>query len=150
MEDKEIASTYDVIVRANIKLPKQYHNMIKAKWKRSYRHGNDYIRLCDLKSYYLAYDIYIASVLNRPGTATALAVLSDDHDVVLGFAIIETVQPFQYILHYVYVQKDMRGNGIARSMLPPPDQIVTITHLTKTGLQLWNSKYPKAIFNPFA
>lgn len=147
MEDKEINSSYELIGFRGTILPKQYHNMIKAKWKRSFRHGNDYIRLCDLKSYYLAYDTYIASILQRAHVMVLLAVLSDNHDIVLGFCIFER-NHHQGILHYVYVQKDFRKIGIAKMIVPT--QIDIITHLTRTGLELWNSKCPKAIFNPFA
>lgn len=124
-------------------LPERYRNLIYSKWMRSYRHGNDYIKLSDSDSYYSAYRRHIDRVLEFKDTVVRLAVLTDDLDVVLGFSVSRGT-----ILDYVHVHKDMRRMGIGKKLIPPG--IAWVTHLTKTGLTIWGSKYSDWKFNPFA
>jgi len=145
MGNKEVLeSSYTIIRYAGFILPNRYRNLIRSRWMRSFRHGNHYIGLCDSDSYFEAYSRYIDRILCRL-TIVRFAVLSEDHDVVLGFSIMELGQ-YGTILHYVHVQKDYRQQGIAKKLVPPFD---TFTHLTKTGMKLWSTKAPKAKFNPF-
>ena len=123
-------------------LPKQYVNLVRSRWMRSYRRCNDYMRLVDADSYYHAYSNYITVVLGRPRTIVRLAVLSDDNDVALGFSVCELK-----VLHYVDVPKVYRKKGIGRSLVP--EQIEWFTHLTRIGARLWSTKAPHAKFSPF-
>jgi len=123
-------------------IPKSY-NVVFAKWLRSFRQGNDYVKLASPAKYYEAYHIYIERILRSPKTTIRFAVLTEDRDVILGFSVFQS-----NILHYVHVQKEVRKQGIARSLIPP--SIDTITHLTKTGLIIWSNKHPEWVFNPFA
>lgn len=123
---------------------REIKNLILAKWMRSFRRGNDFIKLIDSDSYYAAYTHYVLHVLARPGAELRMAVLADDRDVVLGFAIIE-----KSTLHYVFTNKDFRRNGIATSLIGNPKKIEWITHLTKSGLNLWPSLLSRAKLNPF-
>lgn len=144
MEDsgeKEIAA-YVVLKFRGPNLPKEYLNYIKAKWMRSYRYNNDFIRLVDSDSYYSAYGPFLVSVILRPNASVRVAVLSGETDVALGFSVIENET-----LHYVFVHKDFRKNGIATKLIPT--KISSFTHLTKKGLELWPTKLKEAKFNPF-
>lgn len=94
------------------------------------------------EAYYSTYHRYIIGILTRPETFVRMAVLAGADDVVLGFSVVRGTT-----LDYVHVHRDQRGQGIARSLVPP--DIDTISHLTKTGLTIWGSKYSKWIFNPF-
>lgn len=141
MGDKEtLEPGYKVIRIQGPKLTEHYFNLIIAKWMRSYRYSNEYMKLTDSKSYFKAYQAYITKLL--PKTIVRLAVLWDDADVVLGFSVISDT-----LLHYVYVGKDFRNNGIGKTLVPI--QITEFTHLTKAGLALWPQKAPDAKFNPF-
>lgn len=135
--------TYTVISYPGILLPASYIGLVYSKWKRSLRYGNDYFRLITPESYYAAYDAYITKILRSANAVVRLAVLSDDHDVALGFAVTRGS-----ILDYVHVQKDMRRYGIGTKLVPA--EITTITHLTRTGLSIWGSKFKDWKFNPFA
>lgn len=136
-------ASYQIISYRAQALPEAYRNMIYAKWMRSLRTGNDYFKLIQPRIYYDVYNQYIKSILARPLTIVRLAVLSDDPDVVLGFSVSED----SHILHYCHVHTDSRNQGIGSSLVP--FQVAVITHITKIGLSIWNSKYPDAIFNPF-
>lgn len=135
--------SYKIIRSPASELTEQYRPMVYSKFLRSNRHGNDWFKLIDQDAYYSAYRSYIASLLARPLAMISLAVLFDDPDVVLGWALTENK-----ILHFVYVNKDNRQIGVARALIRDPFD--TFTHLTKTGLFLWQSKFLDAVFNPFA
>ena len=139
----QVEASYTINYYSGEGLPKQYHALVYSKWLRSLRHGNDYFKLVDSDSYYKAYGAYIASILKRPEASVLLAVLTDDPDVCLGFSVREGE-----ILHYVHVHRDQRGVGIGSLLMA--GSIKTITHVTKAGLKVWNKKFPRAKFNPFA
>jgi GNAT superfamily N-acetyltransferase len=136
-------SSYSIISYPAEALPKAYQNMIYSKWLRSLRYSNDFFKLIDGDSYFSSYQKYIGLILSRPSTLVRLAVLTDDHDVVLGWAVVEGA-----ILHYVHVHKDHRKQGIATSLVPKGVEV--ITHITRPGLSIWANKMPGVILNPFA
>jgi len=111
-------------------------------WKNSLRYGNEYFKLIEKKAYFETYQRYIELLLNRPGTVVRLAVLSDDQDIALGWSAIDGAA-----LHYIHVTHEYRNQGIARSLVPC--KIDTITHLTRSGMSIWQSKLTHAVFNPF-
>ena len=123
-------------------LPSNYQNFVIARWLRSFRYGNDYIKLVDSDSYYEAYGRYVRNVLEQQSTIVRLAVLEDNPDVAFGFSV-----SAGKVLHYVYVGLDYRNQGIGKHLVPI--EVSEFTHLTKTGLKLWTSHAPKAKFNPF-
>lgn len=138
----EDQSSYKIISFKASNFPETYRNMIYSKWLRSLRYGNEYFSLIDPKIYFEVYESYINSLLKRPLSIVKFAVLTDDPDVVLGWSLIEDNK-----LHYVYVQKDMRGQGIAQELCKEPFD--TITHITLKALNIWNKHYKHVIFNPF-
>lgn len=109
----------------------------------SLRFGNDMFRLIDHVEYYKTYHQFVERILDHPTTVVRIAVLSDDHDVALGFSVSRG-----NVLDYVHVHKDYRRIGIGRSLVPAG--IEWITHVTKTGLTIWGSKAGHWKFNPFA
>jgi GNAT superfamily N-acetyltransferase len=142
MEDK-IESSYSVISYPAFQLPETYRNMIFSKWLRSLRYGNDYFKLINSDDYYETYNKVIVNILKNPSAVVRIAVLTDAPDVVLGWSVHRGP-----ILDFVHVHKDMRKQGIGTALLPK--DITNITHVTKTGIAVWASKYPQFIFNPFS
>lgn len=137
-----MADTYEIKKFSGHVVPANYINFIFLKWMKSFRFGNEYIKLSDSGTYYAAYHRYISNILQTPGVDIRLAVLSDNPDVALGFSAVRGL-----VLHYVFVGKDYRLQGIAKKLVPV--DINEFTHLTKTGLRLWSTELPEAIFNPF-
>lgn len=123
---------------------KPYKNLIYASWLKSLRFGNNWFQDIESDIYYKVYHDFIDRILDRPNTCVRLAVLTDDLDVCVGWSVSEGA-----ILHYVFVKGDIKGRkqGIGRSLVP--DNITTITHITKTGRSIWKSKAPQLVFNPF-
>ncbi len=137
-------SAYRILQYAGPDLPLgDVRGFIYSNWLRSLRHSNDFFKLIDPPAYWNTYKNVITNLLSSPKTVVRLAVLEDDHDVLLGFAVYRGP-----ILDYVYVHRHQRLNGIGSKLVP--SGIGTITHLTKIGLSIWGSKHGSWKFNPFA
>lgn len=135
-------ASYTILTFRGAEFPEWYRNMIYARWMRSLRFHNDYFKLIDSDSYYATYQRYIEGILKQKDTQLRMAVLTEDHDVALGFSVYRGNK-----LDYVHVQKDMLRLGVGTKLIPTG--IDTITHLTKTGIDIWKRKYPHWKFNPF-
>ncbi len=140
----EETSSYVVKHYSTDSAPQSYFPLIYSKWLRSFRYGNPYFRLVKPADvYYRHYHEHIESILAHPEVCISVAVLSDTHDVVLGFSVYSIP-----VLHYVYVQKDFRRLGIGARLLPAGSK--EFSHLTRIGLDIWHSpKYEDLKFNPF-
>jgi hypothetical protein len=121
-----------------------YHHLILSSWTKSLRGNNEFFGLIDMPVFFQVYKVLIAQILNRPTTEVRLALLNDDEDVCVGWAVVEGD-----VLHYVYVKGDInaRRNGIAKRLVG--EGITTITHITKLGKKIWQEKMPNVKFNPF-
>lgn len=137
------SATYTVTKYQGHEVPRQYLNYIYCKWSRTYRNGNDYIKLAERGMYFSAYRNHITHILLKTLSTVRIASLTDDIDVALGFSVVRS-----NVLDYIYVQKDFRKEGIGRQLLPK--NIEVFTHLTRMGMKLWSTQLPKAKFNPFA
>lgn len=133
------------IAFSSAKLPKQYEAMVYSKWLRSLRFGNPIMKQLQSDVYYREYHKHITMLMGKPSSIVTMAVLSDDHDIVLGFCVTR-----EDVLDYVHVHKDHRKQGIAKMIVP--DDITTFTHITLTAMQIWrgNPKYKELKFNNFA
>lgn len=135
-------SSYRVLTYSALELPQAYEGLIYAKWLRSLRYGNDFFRLVYPGAYWKAYRLYLENILRKPDCRISLAVLSDDHDVVLGFSVSR-----DKILDYIYVFNPQRKQGIGKALVPK--DIEWFTHVTTLGLRIWADKCPQWKFNPF-
>jgi hypothetical protein len=124
-----------------------YKPIIMSTWLHGLRNGSAFFKDTESKAYYARYAEVIQAILNRPTSTIRLAVLADDHDVVIGWSAFDGA-----VLHFVYVRPGEKGasgrrQGVATALCPK--RIDVFTHLTKTGRAIWKKKFPKAIFNPF-
>lgn len=139
--------TYSIISYPSALLPDQYTALIYSKWLRSLRFGNPIFKNMPSNIYYKEYHTFIENLLKKPDSIIRLAVLTDDHDVVLGFSVIR-----EDVLDYVHVHKDQRKQGIAKALVPPG--ITTMSHITTVAMEIWqpkqDKKYSHLSFNPYA
>lgn len=119
-----------------------YKDMIYSDFMKTLKYGNEWYALIDRGSYFKAYERLIGLLFRQMECEVKLAVLSEDHDVCLGWSMYEGPR-----LHYVYVKKDMRKKGIGWDLFPKGIQ--SFTHLTTIGKSIWKNKLPGVIFNPF-
>lgn len=139
-EFKEVEDNYKIITIPSSMLPDDYKNLIRAPFLNSLRYGNDLFKLVDRDSYFLNYSRYIEFLLQRQSLVVRAAVLIDE--TVLGWSIVE-----DKTLHYVWVKKELRRQGIGRSLLPK--EFDTITHITNVGINIWVNKFPEVKFDPY-
>lgn len=102
-------------------------NFILVSWLRALRFGNDYFRDGDDRKYYEKYQLFIKELLNQKETFVNVACLTEDPDVILGYAVLAPPK-----LHWVYIKKAWRNLGLAKKLVEQ-FKIETVTHLTKAG-----------------
>ncbi len=138
-------ASYTIISFSGSAIPERYQAMIFSRWLRSLRHGNQLFKKMKSNDFYDNYHKFIENLLKKPDAIVRIAVLSDDHDVALGFSVSR-----EDVLDYIHVHTDYRRNGIARALLPSP--LTTFSHMTATSILIWqgNPKYKELKFNPFA
>jgi len=132
------------LLYAGPSVPLKYRNAIFAKIKRGLRRGNSYYKLIDQETFNRAYDAVIEMWLSRPAVLIRFVVVPEPslEDVIIGFSIFEGAT-----LHFVWVDPNLRREGLGRALVPAG--ITAVSHLTTTGLGFWNAVIPGAIFNPF-
>lgn len=136
-------NSYKIITFTSKTLPSDHKNIIIAPFLNSLRYGNDLFKLIDKDSYYDSYGKYIEALLNKINVRITIAMLDDDS--ILGWCLWDWVEP-NNILHYVWVKKEARRQGICKAILPEFDMF---THITNVGINIW-TKNPEWRFNPFA
>ena len=139
----EIRPTFSVLMFPGHHLPEHYKGLVFGNWMTSLKASNDFFRLIDRTYYKKMQKLNIERILNHSLSIVRLAALSDDHDVVLGWSLIQG-----NTLHYVYVNTDLRGQGIATKLVPCPLDIMCITAISRPATSVWNKKLPHAIFTP--
>lgn len=139
-------ASYSILIYPSSKLPKSYEALIFSRWLRSLRHGNPLFKKVSSREFYDNYHKYIEKLLEKPDSQIRLAVLSDDHDNVLGFSVSR-----EDVLDYVHVHTNNRKVGIGRALIP--EGITTFSHITGPAIVIWQnlgSRYKHFKFNPFA
>lgn len=137
-----IPSSYEILAFPAKHTPDQYLPLIFSKWLRSLRFGSDAFKHIESTYYYREYHKFIESLLEKPDAIVRLAVLSDNHDVVLGFSVSR-----EDVLDYIHVHLDQRRQGIAKKLAPIG--ITAFTHYTNTAGLIWRSeKYKHLEFKP--
>jgi hypothetical protein len=122
-------------------IPSDLRNLIIAPFLNSLRYGNDLFKLIDKDAFYFSYGKFIDVLLQRPNASVKFAILDDE--TVLGWCMSE-----QKILHYIWVKKEVRRQGIGKALMPK--DFDTISHITNKGINIWVNYYPEKRFNPFA
>lgn len=136
-----MANTYFLTIFPGTNMPKRFEAMYFSNFLRSLRKGNEYFKLIEPDSYYENYKRYAEHLLKK--SEIRMAILDDDNDIALGWSLVEGDR-----LHYVFVQPEQRGCGIA-SKLMPLTALKSFSHITNLWLPIWNSKYDEMKFNPF-
>ena len=119
-----------------------YYGFIFSNWLFTLRWTNDWFFLIHKPTYYSIYRKVISNIISAPECKVNIAILDDDPDLALGWSVYAND-----VLHYVFVKRDLRKQGIGRSLMPKG--INRITHLTVSGAVIWKTKIPKLKFDPF-
>lgn len=118
-------------------------NFILATWLRGLKYGNDWFNLIPSEIYFKTYQSILTKVLESSKISIKVACLKDDHDVILGYAVMNKDHT---AVHWVFSKSAWRGIGIMKTLVP--STVLYATHITKVGLSLLK-KNPNIAFNPF-
>lgn len=128
------------------------HPLVFATWLRSYRHGSQFPRHIDEKTYFASHHTVIEQLLERSEVRVAHPV--NDSDVILGWSVVETIAPLSVVVHFVYVKPAFRRAGIARQLLTPT---VTMAERVQYSHDTFPARVPDVAahmsrwsFNPYA
>lgn len=117
-------------------------DFIYSTFLRNLYYGSEFWKLVPQANFVKQYRPYLEKILATPETETTVLCLKEDEDVIIGYCI--ATQP--NILHFVYVKKDWRQQGLSRLMLP--SNLEKITHLTWLGRKIYMTKHHLE-FDPF-
>lgn len=119
-------------------------NLVKSAFLKGLYYGDSWFSFMPKSIFMDNYkNIADALILSQKNKVRVVA-LKDEPSVILGYAILSKDDK---TVHWVFVKKSWRGQGIARALLP--SSIEAATHLSTVGRQLM-SKLPLCVFNPFA
>lgn len=122
-------------------------SFILATMLRGMYHGSSYYSRVPKDIFMSNYHKIAENLLADTYTTVTIACLSDDPEVILGYAIFKQVDK-SIVLDYVFVKSAWRKIGIAKKLVAP-EQVSAITQLTDVGAILMKTKLPNAVFNPF-
>jgi len=117
-------------------------SLVYATWLRSYEASSLAAKNIPRDVFFAEHHKVIDRILAR-GASVRLAVLPDEPDVVLGWAVVEWP-----IVHYVYVKPPFRKHGIAQALLQDVPKPFTYTHWTHIMREL-HPKLTGCTFNPY-
>lgn len=115
-------------------------NFIYSTFLRGVKYGSDFYKATEESIFFAEYQKVLEGILNRP-VNVVIASLSDEPDVILGWAIYDTKT-----LYYVYTKEAWRRQGIATKLLVGSN-ISEVAHMTKLGEKIRTKKGWK--FDPF-
>lgn len=117
---------------------------VMATFLRGLYYGDSWFSYVPKDIFMNNYKKIAAAIISRSTNTVKIACLKEDPSVILGYSILsadyETV-------HFVFVKKAWRKQGIASGLVPKTAKAVT--HLTHLGRQLM-PKLKDSVFNPFA
>lgn len=116
-------------------------NFILSTFLRGLYYGDSWFSLIPKDLFMSEYKRVVETLVARGNIK--VACLPDDPDTIIGYSILS--QDFQTV-HWAYVKKNWRKNGVAKSLLP--QHPTAVSHLTEVGKQLL-PKLHNPIFNPF-
>jgi len=119
---------------------------IMSTWLKGLLFGGDGIwRKIPSDIYYSNQHKIMERILTSPVTKVKVACLREDADVILGYAVYRQAAEVT-VLDWVFVKRDWRSIGIAKSLCPP--KIDSVTFLSRVGEAIL-AKKAKIVFNPF-
>ena len=110
---------------------------INNTWLYSLYNGSQYSNM-EKDTFMREYRQTIGTLMSKPGVTVTVACLQDDENVIVGWACWESD-----ILHFIYMKKMWRRNGIHFQLIP---EIKRYTHITRQFLKI---KPKELVFNPF-
>lgn len=117
-------------------------SLVYATWLRSYEASSLAAKNIPRDVFFAEHHKVIDNLMQR-GAAVRVAVLPDEPDVILGWAVIEGP-----VVHYVYVKPPFRKHGLATALLADVQRPFRYTHWTHALREL-HPKLEGCVYNPY-
>lgn len=117
-------------------------SLVYATWLRSYEASSLAAKNIPRDVFFAEHHKIIDAIMQR-GASVRLAVLPDEPDVVLGWAVVEGP-----LVHYVYIKPPFRRHGMATALLADVKKPFVYTHWTHVLRDL-HAKLDGCVFNPY-
>lgn len=114
-------------------------NFVYSTWLKGLYYGNEWFHEIPKDLYFKKYHQIIERILARPTCEIICAVLKEDEDVILSFAVYEGKT-----LHWVFTKSAWRKFGLAKMVIP--ECITQVSIITKVGKAIKPKQWE---FNPF-
>lgn len=120
-------------------------NFILSTWLRCYRYNSHTVNRVPSRVFYAEHQKFIEKLIAK--SSVEMAVMSEAPDVILGYLVSEPKT-----LHFCYVKKSCRGEGVGRLLLKNKgfdlNQEIEFSHFTQ-DMDAICRKFPKLVFNPY-
>lgn len=120
-------------------------NFILSTWLRCYRFQSPTVNRVPNHVFYPKHQLFIEKLLKK--STALMAVMKEDPVVILGYLISEPGT-----LHFCYIKKECRGEGIARLLLKNQgfdlSKETEFSHFTRDMDPICR-KFPTLVFNPY-
>lgn len=126
-------------------------NFILASWLNNARYSRMTSRIpSDI--YFKWHQRVIERIWDRAGSITSIAALKEDPSIILGYLCYEELVT-EPVIHFCYVKKPFRKEGIARSLFKRAEidfkKRALFTHYTHE-MDVICEKYPELIYCPYS
>lgn len=131
-------------------------DFIYSSWLNSYKNDSSFARKIARSIFFKWHQKIVKIILSRPSTTISIACFDEMPEVILGYMIHEKQKEDEDekdIIHFVYVKKDYRKQGIAKLLIESQSIHLNeslFTHFTDTLYDLKiKEKHPKFMYDPY-
>lgn len=119
-------------------------SLIMSTFLKGLYHDNKWFGMIPRKIFFEYYHSVVERIVKGNNAVVKVACLKDDPDTILGYSVLSLDY---HTIHWVYVKKAWRNNGIGKSLLP--ERPTAYTHFSDAGLKLIPKFFKDIVFNPF-
>lgn len=109
------------------------HNFIMSTFLRGIYYGEGFFSRTPKALFMDRYKRVVQALVISPDILITVACLPEDSNVVLGYAVLNSTLD---TVSFIYVKKDWRNKGIAKSLIPQSFKYIVPQHVTKLGWEL--------------
>lgn len=127
-------------------------DFIYSSWLNSYKNDSSFARKIARSVFFKWHKKIVELILNRPTTKVMIACFEETPEVILGYLVYER-QTDLPVVHFAYVKKDYRQQGIANTLLKSQNLDLNqclFSHWTDSIYDFkFKEKYPKMMYDPY-
>jgi hypothetical protein len=122
---------------------------IQNSWASSYYKGAEYDKLMSPQEFNDQHRPVREFLLRQPTVTAIVACDQNDHDLILGWALIERPLKIKGLfLHYIYIKEAFKNEGLAKDLIEKslPEPPIMVTHMTDKARKIIKAKKPDFVY----